>query len=109
MSETTLELARRIVEGAETHPLGAIPADCDRVGVTVTLARALLAHSFGPSSDDAACERATALLRAEIERLEYPKSMIPQEAKNIERRQEAFEAAIRFLNPVSAPQLERDK
>lgn len=36
-------------------------------------------------------------LRDEIKRLDYPRSMFPQQAQNIARRQEAFEVAARYL------------
>lgn len=55
--------------------------------------------AIGPASEDAACKVAATLLRNEIVRLEYPKSMFPQEAEKIGRRQTAFQAAIRFLDP----------
>lgn len=40
---------------------------------------------------------AAARLRAEVKRLDYPRSMFPQQAQNIARRQEAFEVAARYL------------
>lgn len=40
---------------------------------------------------------AARLLRDEIKRLDYPKSMFPQEAEKISRKQSAFEIAARFL------------
>ena len=38
-----------------------------------------------------------AKLRAEIKRLDYPKSMFPQEAGTIAKRQQAFTIAARYL------------
>lgn len=54
------------------------------------------------SSEDAACKVAAVLLRNEIVRLEYPKSMFPQEAEKIGRRQTAFQEAVRFLDPADS-------
>jgi hypothetical protein len=50
-------------------------------------------------TDDAACKHAADVLRKEIERLEYPRSMVPQDASKISRRQDAFREAIRYLDP----------
>lgn len=41
--------------------------------------------------------RAAKLLRDEIKRLDYPKSMYPQQAEKIAKRQEAFTLAARYL------------
>lgn len=53
------------------------------------------------TSEDAACERAAAILRAEAERLEYPRTMVPQESEKIARRQNAFRTAAHYLDPES--------
>lgn len=54
------------------------------------------------SDEDAACKVAADLLRNEIVRLEYPKSMFPQKAEEIGRRQTAFQAAVHFLDPADS-------
>lgn len=66
-------------------------------------ALASLRSATTEKSEDAACKVAADLLRAEVARLEYPKSMFPQEREKIARRQLGYEAAIRFLDPLPAP------
>jgi hypothetical protein len=58
----------------------------------------------GAITDDAACARAAQILRAEADRLEYPRRMVPQEAGSIERRQTAFRRAAEYLEPAGSTQ-----
>lgn len=61
-----------------------------------------LSSAIAPTTQDAAVNIVCELLRGEIVRLEYPKSMFPQEAEKIGRKQAAYQETIRWLAPTDS-------